>query len=214
MKLPNFYSLKTVWGFCGFMFCFFQVILLSGQSVSGKQHDDHSVFLGNGALVYSDDVFFDEYLSHSTITNNDINVKIVKKEGNKLIVIVEKKSQSIRTDITHEFKKASTKIRDKEIAAIKKQITDFEKRKAKIKPHNINLPYSSFFQSNHQGNWNYVIPNTNSQKYSVAYLSEYIYPKDTSLDHLYSRGSTFYNSKIICYCFSTIYSVRPPPTIY
>lgn len=209
MKLSNLNTLKTLYVFWGFLFYFFHLTPLSAQSINGKPNDSHSVVIGSGTQVYSDDVFFNKYLSRSNPESNHNTVKIITREGNKLIVSVEKKAQSLPTDL----KKEVIKKREKEIAAIKKEVTRFEKQKSQSKQDIIHLPYSSYsFHSSQRGNWNYVIPTAHSKDYSASYGSEYTCNK-TALGHLYSEVSTFYDSKIICYCFSTIHSARPPPAI-
>lgn len=184
---------------------------MSAQLTKDLPNNTYLLSIGNGTQVYSDDVFFNKYLSNSTPTGNDYNVKIEKKRGHKLIVSIEKDTTSLHFDLTKDLKNAAVKKRKREIAALQKELKQFEKQKSNSKHVSINLPYSSiFFQSSHRGNWNYVFPNNNPQKFAPV-LFKYAYLETASLQHLYTAISIVYNSKIINHCLSIIYRLRPPP---
>lgn len=200
----------------------FTVTFLSGffSSYSAQQGNGNAhqpiIMVEDGAKIYSEDIGF----------NNQIDAGILLVEGKEIShnkknslqkVLVSKSSVELKNDekiikiqpTTIEILKGreEQKILAKEIKKHKSREKAFDKKLFNV------FPSSEEFATVSHINQDYVAPNYSQNDCSKIFVLQDQYLVKSALDFLHAQKYTYYNSKSLDFCFSQVFSVRPPPVL-
>lgn len=183
---------------------------------SQQQITPTTIVLKDGANLYSaDDNFNKQILSNKIILKNS-DVSYQENGGKeRLLKLIAKQSQKEeKKDLKNQLKIAENKRQKEALQQVKKEIEKFEKRVKVFVQHDFNgaQPPDQFFSSSSIAK-NYVIPSQNTHDFSKFYISADAYVITQALDFLHSQKYTYYNNKSLDFCFSEVFSVRPPPVL-
>lgn len=183
---------------------------------SQQQITPTTIVLKDGANLYSaDDNFNKQILSNKIILKNyDVSYRENGGKGHLLKLIAKKSQKEEKKDLKNQLKIAENKRRKETLQQVKKEIEKFEKRVQFFVKHDFNgaPPPDQFFSSSSMAK-NYVIPSQSTHDFSKFYISADNYVITQALDFLHSQKYTYYNNKSLDFCFSEVFSVRPPPVL-
>lgn len=165
-----------------------------------------TISLTGNAKVYSTDPDFNgQFLSQENIDYQIIN-------SGKVYVFKSKYKSSGKKIAKKQSKACFRSTNQASLKKIKQNISDFEQRKKSFNFCNIHdapfsreLPYSSDFNSS------YIAPSGNSNDFSKICVFQYKYLISLVLEYLYVWKYHYFNSRSLEFCFSKVFSVRPPP---
>lgn len=174
------------------------------------------IVLKGGAKVYSaDESFNQQILSNKGVLTNSV-VFYQEDTGKEclLSLIAKQSSKEEKKDLKHQLKIAESKRQKEVLKLVKKEIVKFEKKIQVFVKHDFNgVPFSNHFFSSISISKNYVLPVQNNRDFFKFYISRDAYLVRHALDFLHSQKYTYYNNKSIDFCFSKVFSVRPPPVL-
>ncbi|MCX8533819.1 hypothetical protein [Chryseobacterium luquanense] len=191
---------------------FFFSDYLCAQEGFGNNQQTIIVVKG-GAEIFS----ADENFNHQIINNNAVkkNIKVdFKKNGSeKLILLASEKEENQQDDtFKNQLAKVEKKKQKEALKEIKSKIRDYESRKENFDNKNLRVfPSSEKFIISSRINQDYVIPNYSQRDFSEINTDQNQYIVKSALDFLHSQKYTYYNNKSLDFCFSQVFSVRPPP---
>jgi len=193
-------------------------VLLCGSFVHAQQIESHvatektAVFVTNGASLYSTDEAF----------NSQINVIVLKNDesaaqGNRASSAFHT-SSSVAKDSKRNLKLEIKSIKDKklkeELKKTSKEIASYQKRKESFKKCVFDsFPSQSQFFSTNSVSKSYIVPNHNDNSSFKIPVSKKDYSIKQALSYLHAEQYAYYNNRSLDYCFSQVYSVRPPPEL-
>lgn len=192
---------------------FFFSSLLSAQVGIGNP-DQAALVLKNGAAIYSTDANFNQQINSEKISLKNTEVFYESENGDKVILVAvsNKNIESERKDLKTQVKIAESNKKKEALKKLKKQISDYESQKEKLESEKIKtFPSSEEFISSTHVNTDYVVPSYHQHKFSKIYSVGNQYIIKLALDFLYPKEYTYYNNQPLDFCFSEVFSVRPPP---
>lgn len=194
----------------GFLFFFSNIV--NAQEGFGNNHAAVFVVKG-GAEIYSTDKDFNHQVRRDKIILQNGNVTLKKLSGNEDLLVVSSKKPEIESkDFKSQITKANKKKQLAILKEIKNKITDYESRKKSFNLKNIKVfPSSEEFIASSRINRDYVAPSQNQHDLSKIHSVQNQYVIKSALDFLHQQKYTFYNNKSLDFCFSQVFSVRPPP---
>ena len=164
-----------------------------------------TISVNSDAKIYSADSDF----TRQFISQENADYEIIS--SGKAHVFKSKSNPSVKK-IAKRKPKASVQTDQAGQRRIKKDISDFEHQKKPFDFYNIHgapfsreLPYSSNF------NRSYIVPSTTSNEFSKACIYQYNYLIRLILERHYVWNYHYFNNRSLDFCFSEIFSVRPPP---
>lgn len=195
----------------GFLFFFSNIV--NAQEGFGN-HSAVFVVKG-GAEIYSTDKDFNHQVRRDKIILQNGNVTLKKLSGNEDLLVVSLKKPEIESkDFKSQIAKANKKKQLAILKEIKNKITDYESRKKSFNLKNIKIfPSSEEFIASSHINRDYVAPSQNQHDLSKIHFVQNQYVIKSALDFLHQQKYTFYNNKSLDFCFSQVFSVRPPPVL-
>lgn len=186
------------------------------QEVNSQQQiTPTTIVLKDGANLYSaDDNFNKQILSNKIILKNS-DVSYQENGGKEhLLKLITKQSQKEEKNLKNQLKIVKDKSQKEALKQVKKEIEKFEKRVQVFVKHDFNgAPSPDQFFSSSSIAKNYVIPSQSTHGFSKFYISADAYVITQALDFLHSQKYTYYNNKYLDFCFSEVFSVRPPPVL-
>lgn len=183
---------------------------------SQQQITPTTIVLKDGANLYSaDDNFNKQILSNKIILkNSDVSYQENGGKEHLLKLIAKQSQKEEKKDLKNQLKIAENKRQKETLQQVKKEIEKFEKRVQVFVKHDFNgAPSPNQFFSSSSIAKNYVIPSQSTQDFSKFYISADAYVITKALDFLHSQKYTYYNNKSLDFCFSEVFSVRPPPVL-
>ena len=194
--------------------CMFFVLI--GQftlAQNGNESDSvkSRIVLRDGAEIYSEDeIFNDQILSDKIVLENASILSVNKSESSSLIIV-----QSIASS---KIADKTIKSENKELQATSQQLPEIHKRI----PNKTVLSENYSFENGSSPN-NYTANrcigrdciSLNSFEFKALKISTSESSSEIrkALNDLHSSSYVFYNSVTLNDCFSTVHSVRPPPTV-
>lgn len=175
-----------------------------------------TIVLKDGANLYSaDDNFNKQILSNKIILkNSDVSYQENGGKEHLLKLIAKQSQKEEKKDLKNQLKIAENKRQKETLQQVKKEIEKFEKRVQVFVKHDFNrAPSPDQFFSSSSITKNYVIPSQSTHDFSKFYISADAYVITQALDFLHSQKYTYYNNKSLDFCFSEVFSVRPPPVL-
>jgi L-fucose mutarotase/ribose pyranase (RbsD/FucU family) len=172
-----------------------------------------TIVLGNGAKMYSSDESFNSQIVHKKIIIKNANLSL-KKLNNAGVLTVSSLSNVKNQNLAQQLKISEDQKRKEVLKKIKEKIDTYEaKSKAFEKQNYQSYPSPSQFFSSYATSKNYITPNHNVHDFSKIYAEAKDYSVKRALDYLHTQQFTFYNNKSLDFCFSKVFSVRPPPIL-
>lgn len=186
------------------------------EANSQQQITPTTIVLKDGANLYSaDDNFNKQILSNKIILkNSDVSYRENGGKEHFLKLISKQSQKEEKRDLKNQLKIAENKRQKESLQQVKKEIEKFEKRVqvfAKLDFNGAPSP-DQFFSSNTIAK-NYVSPSQHHHDFSKFYISADSYVITRALDFLHSQKHIYYNNKSLDFCFSEVFSVRPPPVL-
>lgn len=211
--MKTFVDSSVLLYFLGFIILFLQPTFLSGQKISDDKIEGWDVIsVIDDAQIYSADESFNSQILKNKVRVKGNVTKVVAVDGTmKLIVTNEVKNKVFRN-----FASQLNEVRKKKEASVlkkfKKQLATYEKYKTQLLVEIIEVPNSSNqrFHSKHYSQ-SVVFASVNIQVFSNTQANQYIYIVRHPLGRLHSQKYLSYNNISLDYCFTTVFSVRPPP---
>lgn len=173
-----------------------------------------TIVLKDGANLYSaDDNFNKQILNNKIILkNSDVSYEENGGKEHLLKLIAKQSKKEEKRDLKNQLKIAENNRQKEALQQVKKEIEKFEKRVQVFVKIDFNgAPSSDQFFSSTSIAKNYVTPSQSSHDFSKFYISADAYVITQALDFLHSQKYTYYNNKSLDFCFSKVFSVRPPP---
>ena len=187
------------------------------ETNSQQQITPTTIVLKDGANLYSaDDNFNKQILTNKIILKNS-DVSYQENGGKEqLLKLIAKQSQKEeKKDLRNQLKIAENKRQKETLQQVKKEIEKFEKRVQVFVKIDFNgAPSPDQFFSSTSISKNYVTPSQSTHDFSKFYISADAYGITQALDFLHSQKYTYYNNKSLDFCFSEVFSVRPPPFFF
>ena len=194
------------------MFLLFFNNIVNAQEGIGTSQSPVFVVKG-GAEIYSTDKDFNHQINSQKIILQDANITLKKPTTGEALLIasskkIERESKDFKSQVAKENKRKELEI----LKQIKNKITDYESRKESFNLKNITVfPSSEEFIASSHINKDYVAPSQNQHDFSKINSVQNQYVIKSALDFLHQQKYTFYNNKSLDFCFSQVFSVRPPP---
>jgi hypothetical protein len=188
----------------------------SQEANSQQQITPTTIVLKDGANLYSaDDNFNKQILSNKIIVkNSDVSYQENGGKEHFLKLITKQSQKEEKKDLKNQLKIVKNKSQKEALQQVKKEIEKFEKRVQVFVKHDFNgAPSRDQFFSSSSIAKNYVIPSQSTHGFSKFYISADAYVITQALDFLHSQKYTYYNNKSLDFCFSEVFSVRPPPVL-
>ncbi|WES98214.1 hypothetical protein P2W68_01055 [Chryseobacterium arthrosphaerae] len=164
------------------------------------------ISLKSNAEIYSSDSNFNQQL----VAQGSTNYRVINFGKGLLFkskdLIVEKKYSKPKTQPSVQA------IGLLSSGKLRKIVSDYEKQKELFNfrhiysaPFSRELPYSS------DSNRSYLLPSTTYKNFSKVFISQYKYLIGLVLEILYVEKYIYINNRSFNFCFSKVFSVRPPP---
>lgn len=220
----NFHEKKSNLSLSLNLFCIFATLIFSffssfvpAQEGTGKEVPPATIVLKQGATIFSKDDSFNKQINSEKITvkNAEISTAGMQEDGT-VLTAKSNKTQEVQTpkkDFKSEFKKAEENKKKEALKKVEKEIAEHDD-KAKRNSFNIKklwFPTSEQFIASEHINRDYVAPSYHQHHFSKILVSLNQYVIKSALDFLHQQKYIYYNSRSLDYCFTHVFSVRPPP---
>ncbi len=197
-----------------FRFVFLIILFFFNFSKAQEKGEPISIVVGKGATLYSSDEQFNQQIADKKVVLQNADHHSETNAQNKTVLIATSKNSDGRQNLAQEVKIAEDKKRKDAIRQIKDKIDQYaaKTRTEDLKDYK-EVPSSSQFSSSYATSKSYINPTSNANDFSKIHHQLHDYSVKRALDHLHTQGFTFYNNKSLDYCYSQVYSVRPPPVL-
>lgn len=220
----KYYNIKRNDSFFGWSLKFFCILILGAlffltstlDAQEGMGTNQSPVFVvKGGAEIYSTDKDFNNQVNSQKIILQDANITLKKPTtGEVLLIASSKKIERESKDFKSKIAKGNKKKELEVLKEIKNKIADYESRKEFFNLKNIKVfPSSEEFIASSRINIDYVVPNQNQHDLSKINSVQNQYVIKSALDFIHQQKYIFYNNKSLDFCFSQVFSVRPPPIL-
>lgn len=185
------------------------------EANSQQQIAPTTIVLKDGANLYSADGNFNKQILSNKIIlkNSDVSYQENEGKGHLLKLIARQSQKEEKKDLKNQLKTAENKRQKEALRQVKKEIEKFEKRVQVFVKHDFNGTSPDQFFSSTSISKNYVAPGHSNHDFSKFYISADAYVITQALDFLHSQKHIYYNNKSLDFCFSEVFSVRPPPVL-
>lgn len=198
--------------FSGILFLFLNIQYLSAQSEFNNSKIILSV--SEGSKIYSADESFNYQITQKRIILKESFVSQVNSSEMKYLVIDNRRitgnNHNNPASQNRRYKIGSRK-KSEDLQKIKQQIASFRVEKAKLRIKIKSAHASGGFFKTHYVNKHYVHERSHQDNHHKFELAPDEFLRLQSLDYLHSQKHFVYNSKSFNYCYSKVFSVRPPP---
>lgn len=199
-----------------FLFSFF-CSFASAQEGIGANSSQATIILKQGATIFSKDDSFNKQINSEKITVKNAEISTVGMlEDGTVLTAKSNKTQEVQTpkkDFKSELKKAEENKKKEALKKVKKEIADYndEAKKNSFNTKRLLFPTSEEFISSTHINRDYVAPSYQNHHFSKILVSLNQYVIKSALDFLHKQKYIYYNSRSLDFCFTHVFSVRPPP---
>ncbi|MCU7618225.1 hypothetical protein NZ698_13530 [Chryseobacterium sp. PBS4-4] len=189
------------------------VILFLFNFSDAQEGESVTIFLGKGAKFYSADDSFNQQVFHKKIIIKNAHLS-VKNPGTNEILVASAIHHDVNQNLAQQLKTVEELKRKQELKKVKEKIDSYEaKSKFFEKQDYKDSPSPSQFFSSHSTSKNYIAPSHSTNGFSKICTSDKNYSIKRALAFLHTQKFTFYNNKSLDFCFSEVFSVRPPPIL-
>lgn len=199
-----------------FIFSFF-FSFVSAQEGIGKEIPQATIVLKQGATIFSKDDSFNNQINSKKITVKNAEISTVGMlDDGTVLTAKSNKTQEVQTpkkDFKSELKKAEENKKKEALKKVEKEIAehDDEAKRNSFNAKKVWFPASQQFTASEHVNRDYVAPSYHQHHFSKLAVSLNQYVVKSALDFLHQQKYIYYNSRSLDYCFTHIFSVRPPP---
>lgn len=197
----------------GFLLVLFQFQTTYAQEALQEISQVPMLYVAEGAEIFSADKSFNKSVAEDKLRIKGAEISVRIEDGRQQLIVSHRINKEEYQSPDLQGKEIQQLKKEKAPASVRKAIAANEKRKADFRPAEVAVPISSdhLFKAQ-KGIGNYCVPGSNYQ-FSEAQMVHHVYGVSRALDYLYSKTCTFYSSICVDYCFTTIFSVRPPPSL-
>jgi hypothetical protein len=182
------------------------------KSENPTQVEQATVVLKDGAKIFSTDEAFNKQISSNAVILKGAEFNLQNNGTGKVLQATSSQQKVIKNDFKQEVKNLKEKKQKEELKKIKKEIEKHEERKEAFRKFDVSdFPSPSQFISSNSASKNYLVPSHNGNDFSKIHTSYKDYSVKRALNDLHAAKYTYYNNKSLDFCFSQVYSVRPPP---
>jgi len=201
--------------FCRAIFLGILIFFNSLYSQDKKVTDDkvRVVFVTQGAKVYSADQSFNNQIDQGEIIVKNGDLSFEEDDDSHRVLIVSTPNSKIPS-FSRQVKSSEEKKKKKLLKEIKNEIDHYEAQKESFEKkdyHNFPSPFQ--FLSSHSTSQNCIAPSNTPHDFSKIYTDPKKCFLNQDLDNLHTPKYTFYNNKSLDFCFSDVFSIRPPPVL-
>jgi len=185
------------------------------EAHSQQQIPPVTIVLKDGGRLFSADDHFNKQILSKKIILKNSDVFYQESLGKEhFLQLIAKQSPNVeKKDLQHQLRIAENKTQKEILQKVKKEIEKFEERVQHFVKHDFNGTSPDQFFSSTTISKNYVAPSYSTHDFSKIYISANAYIITRALDFLHSQKYTYYNNKSLDFCFSEVFSVRPPPVL-
>lgn len=201
--------------FCRAIFLGIQIFFNSLYAQDKKATDDkvEVVFVTQGAKVYSADQSFNNQIDQGKVIVEKGDVSFEQNDDSHRVLIVSTPNSKIPS-FSRQVKSSEEKKKKELLRKIKNKIDHYEtQRKSFEKEDYHSFPSPFQFLSSHSTSQNCIAPSNTPHDFSKIYTDPKKYFLNRDLDNLHTPKYTFYNNKSLDFCFSDVFSIRPPPVL-
>lgn len=183
------------------------------QAGSSHKVSSPSIVLQNGAKLFSiDQAFNDQVLNDKVVLkNSEISVRKNENDERSLTAIAKK---PLKKDLNSQLHIVVLDKQKEILKKVKKEIDRYEENKEGFHGFDFKgFPSPNQFFSANTVSKDYVSPAQSNHNISKLYTLSDAYLITRALDYLHSQKYTYYNNKSLRFCFSEVFSVRPPPVL-
>ncbi|MCW3170754.1 hypothetical protein OMO38_19665 [Chryseobacterium sp. 09-1422] len=194
-----------------FPFLFLQVQFLYAQD--DKSVSSAVISVSSGSKIFSADESFNQQIKQGKITVKNASVEDQKSAEKEYLVIVHKRISKIsHGSLASQIKNAEAKKKSDFPKKLQKQIASRKALDDQIREIDRKYHHSSdsFSKSRNVGK-HYVNERTHQQDQKEISADEKRRTAFRAIDYLYSQKFYTYNNRSINYCYTKVFSVRPPP---
>lgn len=197
---------------------FLVLLFLFNSFYAQEQHsspDSHSttISLSDGVSIYSLDKSFNNQVSTQKITLKNADVTFVTRKNRKILVASASRNYK-NVNLAKQAKDFKEKKQKKALKDIQITIDEYKAKSKLFTKNDFNhLPSPSHFFSVHSSTKDYITPNDSGNNFSKINVDNKDYSVKIALNYLHTKKITHYNNKSLDYCFSVVFSVRPPPIL-
>ncbi|MCU7618232.1 hypothetical protein NZ698_13565 [Chryseobacterium sp. PBS4-4] len=193
-------------------FCFSNAY--AQRSENPTQVEQAIVVLKNGAKIYSTDEAFNKQISNHVIILKNVDPDKGNNTNDKILTESSIKPEEFKKDFKENLQASIQKKQKEELKKIKKEIDKHEVRKKTFVINDLKKNSSSDeFLASTRISKNSVVLEYNNFNFSKTFLAAHINIVKLALDFLHSQKYVYYNNTSLDFCFSTVFSVRPPPVL-
>lgn len=191
----------------------FQVQFLSAQVEISTSSAVISV--SGDSKIYSADESFNQQLRQGAFKVKNAHVSAQNVLRKEHLVIVHKKSPKFNhADLASQMKAAKTNKRSETLKKVQKQIASNKAFKNRSHAHHIlSHPPASKFSTNQKAGKHYVHERNHQHDQNETSAGEKYHSVIRALDYLHSQKFYAYNNRSFAFCYSRVFSVRPPPVL-
>ncbi|REC44030.1 hypothetical protein [Chryseobacterium sp. 5_R23647] len=201
-----------------FIFSFFSSFVYAQEGI-GKEVSPPTIVLKQGATIFSTDASFNQQINSDRITVKNADVSNVGIQSDAKVLTAkpekDKEVQTPKKDFKSEFKKAEENKNKETLKKVEKEISEHndKAKKNSFNAKSLWFPTSEQFTVSEHINRDYVAPSHHNHHFSKILASQNQYVVKSALDFLHKQKYIYYNSKSLDYCFTHVFSVRPPPVL-
>lgn len=188
---------------------------LSAQEEIGNNSKPVIIIQG-GIEIYSNDADFNKQIRTNKVVIQDADQTLISQGKDNSLIIVSSGKKHKNSDFSpkNQIVFKDKKKNDEAQKELKKEITKYESRKKALIFKKLKVfPSSEKFAvvSHHQRD--YIVPSTKNHDFSNIHTQTDQYIIKFVLDFFDAKKYISYNNKSLDFCFSKVFSVRPPPSI-
>ncbi|CAI8718355.1 hypothetical protein [Chryseobacterium sp. IT-36CA2] len=201
--------------FCRAIFLGIQIFFNSLYAQDKKATDDkvEIVFVAQGTKIYSADQSFNNQIDQGKVIVENGDLSFEENDDSHRVLIVSTPNSKIPS-FSRQVKSSEEKKKKELLKKIKNEIDHYEAQKESFEKkdyHSFPSPFQFF--SSHSTSQNCIAPCNTSHDFSKIYTDPKKYSIHHDLDNLHTQKYSFYNNKSLDFCFSDVFSIRPPPVL-
>lgn len=175
--------------------------------------NDLVLVLNSGATIYSDDEHFNIQILNKKIILKNTDTQLEIDEKKHVLKLTGKYSQNkTKNEFAKQLKTTENKCSRKTHLHEEKEAQNSAQNRPNFAEFDFTESRSSSqLFSSHSNSKNFIIPHNDSKEVSELDVIANHHAAAKVLHDLHSQRCTYYNNKSLNFCYSKVFSVRPPP---
>ncbi|MBW7675848.1 hypothetical protein [Chryseobacterium chendengshani] len=194
---------------------FFQSFAYAQDSPAQVKKQPASIVVSKGSYIYSTDENFNKQILNNKIVLKNADVSYNSGRQDEILITSLPDNSKPKKQFKDQLQTEVKKKKKEALNTINKKIKEFEKRKKEFF-HSQQFTQdasSGQFLAIHQGVKDYITPTYHHNNLSKIVNGYNNFLISSALDYLHSQKYFQYNNKSLDFCFSQVFSVRPPPVL-